>query len=364
MTTLIESIKQKSSVFSNIHLRKSLSIFLIFFIQTSFAMEQQMPPAQVSVVLASERLLAPTIQVSGSVISLNDANISTQVSGELEWIAEVGTQIQEGESIARIVPTIMTINLQSAEAQMNKLKADLKFREQEVKRFKILANQDNTSKARLQEESSKRDMLLQDIHAATADVKRAKYYLSQTDIKAPFSGHVVSRLASKGEFLSVGNKLIRLVDTFNREVTINTPLELLPYLKKDLQLEVASATGTQNLPIKAIVPVGDNVSRMIEVRLSISGKQLITGMPVTVSVPKAEALNRVTIPRDALIIKGSDVIIYRIDDSMKSERIDAEITAIDGPWVAISHKLEAGDKIVVRGGERLMPGQAVSILDN
>ncbi len=344
-----------------------LKVILLLFSQSVFTMEQQMPPAQVSITLASERLLAPTMQISGSVISVNDATISAQISGELQWLAEVGSNVNEGDTIARMDVTLFKLNLQSVEAQLKKLQADLAFRQQELKRFSILADRDNTSRAQLQEETSKRNMLLQDIQTAKSDIEKARYYLSKTHVKAPFTGHIVKRLASKGEYLSVGQEVIQLVDTVNREIRINAPLELLPILQKQSEVsevEVVAYGEHSKAAISAIVPVGDAISRMFEVRLTIADEQMIPGMPVTVSLPSAIPLNRVTIPRDSLIIKGSDVYIYRIDDSMKSERIEADIVAISGPWVAIKHKLFPGDKIVTRGGERLMPGQTVSILEN
>ncbi|MCP3675374.1 MAG: efflux RND transporter periplasmic adaptor subunit [Gammaproteobacteria bacterium] len=348
-------------------MKKTLQLALIFSIlygQNNFAMQEyQMPPAQVSVALAEERLLAPTVSVTGSVISLNDSNLSTQVSGELQWLAEVGTQVKKGDIIAKIVQTLLAIDVQVAEAQLKKIQADFNFRDQEVMRFKLLANRDNTSKARLQEESSKRTMLLQEIQAAKANLTMAHHYLSQTEIRAPFSGHIVSRLANKGEFLSEGDKLLRLVDTFNREVSVNAPMNLLHYLNKDALVEVEFAGTKLSLPIKTIVPVGDKISRMVEVRIGVSSEEMIIGLPVKVSLPSAEALTRVVIPRDSLIIRGSEVYIYRINQSMKTEKINAEIDTIAGTWVAIKSNLDIGDKIVIRGGERLMPDQDVQILE-
>ncbi len=349
-------------------MKKILQLVLIFSIlsgQNNFAMQEyQMPPAQVSVVEAEERLLAPTVSVTGSVISLNDSNLSTQVSGELQWLAEVGTQVKKGDIIAKIVPTLFTIDVQVAEAQLNKTQADFKFRDQEVTRFKLLANRDNTSKARLQEESSKRAMLLQEIHAAKANLAMAQHYLSQTEIRSPFSGHVVSRLANKGEFLSEGEQLLRLVDTYNREITVNAPMNLLPYLNLETLVKVEFASSSMNLPISTIVPVGDKVSRMVEVRIRVSSDaMMVIGSAVKVSLPSAKALTRVVIPRDSLIIRGTEVYIYRINQSMKSEKIIVEVDAIDGAWVAIKSKLNVGDKIVIRGGERLMPDQDVQILE-
>ncbi len=336
---------------------------LFCFTQYSIAMEQQMPPAQVSVVLAEERLMAPTMSVSGSVVSLSDAFISTQVLGELQWIASVGTEVKQGDIIAKMIPTLLEIDLQTAKAQLEKQRADLEFRESEVKRFKVLANKNNTSKTRLQEESAKRDMLLQDIRISFGNVALAKHNLAQTNIKAPFGGHVMSQLASIGEYLAVGENVIRLVDTFNREVALNAPMSLLPYLKKNLPIEVSAANLSESFPIKAIVPVGDETSRMVEIRLEILNNRWIVGTPVIVNLPKALALSRITIPRDALVIKGTDVFIYRIGQDMLAEKIAAQIEALDGDWVAIKASLKVGDKIVIRGGERLMPGQTVSFME-
>lgn len=343
-------------------LQRTLIISLILLTPINFAMQDyQVPPAQVTVVTAEERVLSPTVSVTGSVISLNDTNLSTQVSGELLWLEEVGTQVTEGDVVAKIEPTLLTINVQVAEAQLKKIQADYNFRDQEVNRFKALANSDNTSKARLQEESSKRLMLQQEINVAKANLAMAKHYFTQTKIRAPFSGHIVSRLSSKGEFLAEGEPLLQLVDTFNREITVNAPMNLLPYLKQKKLVKVESAVQEYNFPINTIVPVGDNVSRMVEVRIAVSDLNMFIGMPVKVSLPSAEMLTRVVIPRDALIIRGTEVYIYRIDQAMKSEKIIAEIDTIDGSWVAIKSKLNTGDKIVIRGGERLMPGQGVII---
>jgi len=338
-----------------------IAIYAVILKIDLLAAEYSMPATNVSVVEIKERLIAPTMDISGSVISLNDTQISSQVSGELEWIATVGTAVEKGDVIARIVPTLMEINVASAKAQLEKLKAELKFRNQEVNRFKTLANRDNTSKARLQEELSKQNMLKQDISGAQSTLRMTKFYMAQTKIRAPFSGHVVSRLSNKGEYLSMGDKVIRLVDTYRREISINAPMSLIGQLSKG---QLVGVVGNQSvdLPIESIVPVGDQLSRMVEVRIDASSVDWIIGTGVSVNLPKAIPLNRIAIPRDALIIKGSQLYIFRINEDMKAEKIDVEIEAIDGAWIAIKAKLNKGDKIVIRGGERLAEGQAVNFL--
>jgi len=341
------------------------SFILVGLIQQSLAaMEQpQMPPAQVSVVEAQQRLLSPTSKISGSVISINNSEIASQVAGELIWLAQVGESVTKGELIAELDSTRYSAAVQFSEAQLERFQADLKFREQEVTRLKELATRNNTSKARLQEETARRNMLKQDVKSAKANLSLAQYDLSLTKIRAPFAGHITHRLSSKGEYLTMGNKLLRLVDTYNREISLNAPIEALQYLENGDFVQVNSKRKSDRLAVKAIVPVGDAISRMIEIRLSTQDNSWIIGSPVSVLIPNAEEKNRITIPRDALIIKGSDVFIYRINSDMKAERINANIDAVDGLWVAIKAELKADDKIVIRGGERLSSGQTVSFLE-
>ena len=322
---------------------------------------QEMPPALVEVVVAEEKAMAPTMEVTGNVISINDAKISSQVSGELLWLADVGTQVKRGDVIAKIDRQTYQINQRRMQAQLERYKADLDFRDKEVKRFQKLASRDNASKARLQEELARRNMLLHDIANAEASLELASTDLKRTEIKAPFDGHLVSRLASVGEYLAVGDDVVRLVETANLEVSLFAPISVLPFVKVGEPLSVKNGEQSDAFAIKAIVPVGDRVSRMIEIRLKVSSSDWVTGMPATVAVPNGQPLETIAVPRDALVIKGSDVFIYRVGDDMKAEQIKADVGAVVGSWVALKNALKIGDKIVIRGAERLMPGQAVTI---
>ncbi|MCW8876585.1 MAG: efflux RND transporter periplasmic adaptor subunit [Kangiellaceae bacterium] len=337
------------------------ALLLTLSISFNAAAFQEMPPALVEVVTAEEKDMAPTMQVSGSIISLNDTRISAQISGELQWLANVGTEVKQGDVIARIDPQNYQINQRRMRAQLERYKADLNFRKQEVKRFEKLASRDNASKARLQEELARRNMLMHDIEDAKASLELARLDLERSQIKAPFNGHIVGRLASVGEYLAVGDDVARLVETNNLEVSLFAPLTVLSYVSKGQSVAVRNGQQIAAFPIKAIVPVGDRVSRMIEIRLSVPVGNWVAGTPLTAAVPNGQPLKAIAVPRDALVIKGSDVFVYRVGDDMKAEQIKAEVNTVVGDWVAIENSLKLGDKIVIRGGERLMPGQGVTI---
>lgn len=319
------------------------------------------PPAQVRVTVAEERLMAPQMDVSGTVISLNDSQISAEVEGPLLWVAEVGAKVDAGDVIARIDERLLRVAHNQATARLKRLQADMVFRKQDVARFEELAAKDNASRARLEEVIARRDMLEHDITDAEAVVERAKGDLERASIKAPFPGHVASRIASKGEYLTIGKEVLRLVDTQNMEIVIPAPLAIASYLKTGSEVTVHEAAGTHMLPIRTVVPVGDSISRMVEVRLSAPAEDWVVGTPVKVSLPKSDAVRAVAVPRDALILKGGSVFVYKVNSDMTAQQIKAEVSATVGLWVSLKNGVEAGDQVVIRGAERLQPGQAVSI---
>ncbi|WP_417451098.1 efflux RND transporter periplasmic adaptor subunit [Kordiimonas sp.] len=322
---------------------------------------QEMPPAQVEVAVAEKRMMAPEMLVSGTVISLNDSRIAAEVEGPLSWIAQVGTQVKKGDVIARIDDRLLTVAARRAEANLKRLKANLAFREQDVKRYEELAKSDNASKARLQEVTAQHAMLREEIADARASADKATGDLARAEIKAPFPGHVVQRLANIGEYMNISDPLLRLVDTENVEVVIPAPITITPHLKAGDIVTVHDGLTSRMLPIRTVVPVGDMVSRMVEVRLTAKADIWMIGTPVKVSLPKGTATEAVAVPRDAIVLKSGSRYLYKVTPDNKAEQITVEIDAAIGLWVSLKGGVEVGDKVVIRGAERLMPGQSVMI---
>jgi len=322
---------------------------------------QQMPPAQVEVVTAEVRTLAPSMDLPGTVISLNDSRIAAEVEGPVTWIAQVGTAVNKGDVVAKIDARLLTLQLRQAEATLARLKADMVFRKEEVTRYEALANQDNASKSRLQEVIAAQAMLEQDILEAEALLDKAAGDLKRAEIRAPFPGHMAARLVNVGEYVTPGEEVLRLVDTAHKEIALAAPITLAPYLQEGMEVPVYDDLKSLTLPIRTVVPVGDMTSRMMEVRLKLVGVDWIVGSAVKVQLPKGQAQKAVAVPRDAMILKGADTYFFKVTKDNTAERIEANPRSIVGQWMAAGSGVEAGDKIVIRGGERLAPGQSVIV---
>ena len=65
------------------------------------------------------------------------------------------------------------------------------------------------------------------------------------------------------------------------------------------------------------------------------------------------------VPKDAVVLQRGGEIVFRINADGSVEPVPIESAQGVGEWVVVSGPLEAGDRVVVRGNERLFPGQQV-----
>lgn len=338
-------------------------LLLTSFVSVGHAQDFQRPPAKVQVVEAELRMMAPQISVTGSVISLNDSRLSSEVEGLMVWIADVGTAVNKGDVIARIDDRILAIAVRRAKANLKRLEADLVFQESDLARYQKLAEKDNTSQARLDATFARRDMLAQEVEDAKALLDQAEGDLSRASLRAPYAGHIVARLANVGEYITVGKEVVHLVDTQNLEVVMPAPLSIISFIKPGMMVEARDGEMAELLPVRTVVPVGHQVSRMAEVRLSMPANLWVVGAALQISLPKNDKREMVTVSRDALVLKGTDAMLFKVSSDMKAEIVHLDLRNLIavGPWIALESGIEAGDKVIIRGAERLTPGQAVVI---
>ena len=320
------------------------------------------PPAPVVVATAESRMLAPVTWYPGTVISRNQARIAAEVEGRLEWVAEVGAAIAEGEVVVRMDDALLRQSLAENEAAVAREGARLTFLDAQVKRLERLVTQNTATRSRLEEAVAERDITRSELRAVRARVALTTERLERTRIKAPFGGIVTERVRQGGEWAKSGEVVVRLVDAGALEVQTWIPIAALAFVEEGGELALQVDSGRTSATVRAIVPVGDNRSRLYELRLGVEGRPWPVGQDVRVAIPTAAARAVVAIPRDALVLRRDGAAVYRVDDQGLADRVAVtpgiaqdELIEVDG--------IAPGDRVVTRGGERLRPGQPVQVVN-
>lgn len=324
----------------------------------------EMPAAPVEVEEAQRDTFAGTLWVSGTVISLNDARIAAETDGRITWVARDGSRIGAGDPVARIDAGDLRLELADSQALLGSLHSRRDYQQSTLERMQRLAANDNAAATQVDEAESQLEMTLQDIKRAEVAIAQIKRRIDQTEVLAPFSGVVAQRLVQVGEFVNRGTQVARLVDTDHREIRAQAPLSVSAWVREGMEVPIQHQERESLSPVNHVIPVGDQRSRMFEVRIAAEDPAWIIGSPVRVALPSSEPRELVAIPRDALVLRGTDIFVMRVNDDNTVERIDVETGIGLGGFVEVLGNLDDGDRVVIRGGERLQPGQTVKISES
>ena len=326
------------------------------------------PPAPaerpvVEVAIVTTRPLTVMSWIPGSIVSRSDARVASVIAGRVTWIADVGTRVKQGDVIARLDDTMPRLRLEDLHAQVARARAQHEVSNSQLERFNRLAATQALSASQLDDARAQRDVAGDDLARADAQQRQAQYEIDQSVIRAPFPGIVSERFIQRGEYLQVGAATARLVNTADIEARATASLELAGNVHVGQVVSVRDHGVERRGTVRTLVPVGDDRSRQFEVRVALENPQWLVGTPVEVSLPGATQRNAVTVPRDALVIRPNHSYVLRITRAGTVEELDVVPGAGVDDAVEVRGPLAPGDRLVVRGGERLAAGQAVRVID-
>lgn len=344
---------------------KSASWWMLGFVGCMFvasAFAQQGPRAVPVVVNEAQvRAMAPISWAAGAVVSLDDARISAEVDGRLISIANEGDQVEQNTVLARIDDTLIKAELDEAKAEVAQVQANLTYLTREVERLQRLAKQNNAAQTQLELTLSQRDVSRNELAAAKARMLIASKRLDRTELRAPFAGVVVQRTRRAGEWVSSGDEVLQLVDSSRLEIEATAPLALKAFLSIGQRLSIDGGRQQGEAVLRAVVPVADSQSRLLRLRLDIVEGKWLAGQALRVALPIALLQDVLSVPRDALVLRRGGSYLYRVNSESIAERVNVEPGIASGEFIQVTGDLFAGDQVVIRGNERLRPGQSVSV---
>lgn len=305
--------------------------------------------------------LAPQITLAGTVVSRNDSQLASDVEGRVSWIADVGTIVKAGDVVARLDKTVAGMQLASDKANVTRLAAQLRYDRDQAGRMQNLFSQSAIAKATRDQAVSTRDEDAAALAQAEAAVNKSQYEFDHSEIRAPFPGRVVARLVNPGEYATAGKAIARLVDIGSIEVSAQAPIQSAQFLHEGMPVTTLIEDKPVAATVRAIVPVGDQLSRTIEVRLTLAPGAAFVGDAAKVVIPSGQPHLALAVPRDALILREDATYLFKLDRSNAALRVAVDTGTIADNMVEVHGQIAPGDRVIVRGAERLETGQKVRI---
>ena len=195
------------------------------------------------------------------------------------------------------------------------------------------------------------------VDGAEAQAQLASAQLQRHRVTAPFPGVVSERYVDAGDWVTPGVRVLDLVRTDTVELRVDAPLDLARRVSVGDPVQVGDGAGV----VVGVVQALDPVTRTAPIRIEPSGTgNWIPGTLVDVVFDVA-ASGGVIVPRDAVVQGAVDERVFRVDENTAAAVVVEVIASTETDVLVRTDELRAGDRVVVRGNERLRPGQAVSV---
>lgn len=338
---------------------------------------QDQPPALVHVDAVIQEPMSQTAPVVGRIVA-REAVIATQVAGTVSRIhAVIGDQVERGDLLAELDPSRLQSDADLRKAQRDEAEANLEASaaglasaEQALERLRGLQGSAAFSQARYDEaeQEVRRNRGLVAVAEARLLQAEANWALALIDledsqIRAPFGGVVGDRDAHVGEFLQVGDPVVTLINDSGLEVEAAVPSNRLSGIRDGMEVTfVLDDQSRHSAVVRASLPMENSLTRTRIVRLtpdfSETSSPLAGNQSAIVLIPVGEVREVVTVHKDAILSRPNGTIVFVVVDGQATIR-PVQLGESVGSRIEVTGGLEPGDLVVVRGNERLRPGQPV-----
>lgn len=342
-----------------------LHIFLILFFMnvaaTAADAQPEQPPAPVVTAKARAGKAALQSVFIGSIEYPEVSDVAAEVQGRVNAARfEEGDTLTAGQIMVELDNDLLRKELEAAEAQHEQALADLENAKLEFRRMNTLYSSKSVSEKEFDEARLSMKALQQKAYSFKAEAEKLKLEIAKSRIKSPFSGVVLKKHAARGEWVSSGTVIATLARNDVVEALVEVPQAVLPFLQKGQGVSVTILDKALSGTVAAIIPQGNLTTRTFPVKVRINnGSGLMQGMEAKISLPSGAEVDAVLVPRDAIISQRGQTLVWMLRDG-KAESIPVTIDAWLGDEVALHGPGLAADvRIVIKGNERLRPGQPV-----
>jgi membrane fusion protein (multidrug efflux system) len=309
-------------------------------------------PVFVVTAVATRRQINVGIEAIGTAGANESVNVSSKTSNIVTAI-----HFSDGQAV-RTGQILVELDRAQASADLAAATADFVESQSQYNRSRDLVETQVVSKSQFEQ-------LEGTMKANAGRVAAAQARLSDTYIRAPFSGHVGLRRVSLGTLISPGTVITTLDDVSSIKVDFAVPDLYVGELRPG-QLVTARTNAYQGRMFEGkVVSIDsriDPATRAVIVRAVVPNRDsaLKPGMFLTVALSK-EHRDALLVPEEALVPEQARQFIYVLDGDVVAKR-EVRLGRREPGSVEITEGIAAGDRVVVEGAIKLRDGAAVKEL--
>jgi multidrug efflux system membrane fusion protein len=336
-------------------------------------------PVAVSVAKVSPGDIQIRIPALGTVTTLANVTVRTQISGTLQKILFTeGQTVHAGDVIAQIDPRPYEAALQTMQGNLRRDQALLADARLDLARYEGLVKEDSIAVQQLDTQRALVDQYVGTIESDEGQVKTAQVNLLYTRIVSPVTGRVGIRQVDQGNYVTPGdaNGIVVINQLQPISVLFSIPEDNVSALMKKLHggppLKVeaydrANAVKLADGMLSTVDNEIDTTTGTVKLRAQFANDDgaLFPNQFVNVLLLEDLLENQLIMPNSA-VRRGApngvlSTFVYLVNTDQTVSVRPVTLGVIDGERVAVASGVAAGDVVVTEGGDRLRDGAKVTL---
>ncbi|MDP9933015.1 RND family efflux transporter MFP subunit [Variovorax paradoxus] len=327
------------------------------------------PPALVTLATAERQDVPVTVQVNGSVVSLNSVDLRPQVTNTVAAVhVKEGQFVKEGQLLFTLDDRNDQANLARARAQQKRDEATMADLERQYKRSQELLAQNFISKSATDATLSQLEAQRAAVAADRAAVQSAQVALGYATLRAPIAGRIGAVNIYPGTLVQPTLSLVTITQLDPIAVSFPVPeanlQDLLAAARSRSKVE-ALVSGRKE-PLTGVLNFVDNTvdPQIGTVRAKAvfdnADQSLWPGQFVGTRITVRTLSGATVVPAAALMMLSDGASLYVVDEAKEAKRRKVQVLYTFGTKVAVSG-VAPGEQVVIEGSQNVRPGGKVRV---
>ena len=326
----------------------------------------------IKTITVSERGSGQMRRFPGVVEAVDTSSISFEVAGNTRDVnVNVGDRVEKGQVLATLDDKPFQLNVEGAEAELGRTKAQLAEKETEFVRQKTLYEKEWVAKAAFDQALAARDSASNQVSYAGSKLNLARRDLEKTVLVAPFDGVIASKFVDPFQEVARGEKVFEIYAEGAMDVVLSVPENAIGELHLGLPAEISfpsEQVPVQEGRVSEIGTVAGEANAFpVKVSLAAPPDSVLPGMTAEAALILGEAGGKTSYLVPVSAIAAGDepgrgyVFVFDSDTStVKKTEIRGE--GVQDNRVFVTDGIAAGDVVAVAGVSFLRDGQQVKLM--
>ncbi len=336
------------------------------------------PPKAIQLATATgSQVSGESLRYSASILPYAQVDLMFRSSGYVTNVRQVrgrdigtGDYVERNLTLAHIRRDDLQDQVAQAQAQIDQAVAHHTKADQDLQRAKALYSTQSITRPDYEQSQAAFDATRAAVVNAKAALRQIELLLGDAELKAPFSGYILSRNIDRGSLVSQATTAFTIADIDRVKVSFGAPDYVLNRIRLGLELPIQ--TSSDAFPLKgqvtSISPAADPRNRVfaIEVTVNNRDRHLKPGMIATVSLGEVPHAS-VTVPLSAIVQSPSEPDQFAV--MVAQQRGSSLVVSVRNVRLGTTHDssvavegVSPGERIVSVGAQLLRDGDAIQVI--